>query len=201
LEQNKVDHANPNELKQKDNFNVEKHIDSFWCWKTPILMLKRDSSSIMVNKHAYKPLSKTSWTSTMRCSVGRIMQTKQTFSTVPRTRTQMRELDLEEVGCWVRRSELCVREKPVCHLSRLQSLSFIKISSYVCMKLSVEVRNTQVSGYFINVECQWGLEKLMINCTWVLLKFDEDYDPPLYSQAWVLVLTSMSTPKPLYSSI
>ena len=52
------------------------------------------------------------------------------------------------------RSELCVREKPVCHLSRLHSLSFIKISCYVCMKLSVEVRTTQVSGYFINVECQ-----------------------------------------------
>jgi hypothetical protein len=66
----------------------------------------------------------------------------------------MRELDLE-VGCWVRRSQLCVREKPVCHLSRLQSLSFIKISCYVCMKLSVEVRTTQVSGYFITVECQW----------------------------------------------
>jgi hypothetical protein len=57
-----------------------------------------DMVSIMVNKHAYKPSPKTSWTSTMRCSVGGIIQTKQTFSTVPRTRTQMRELDLE-VGC------------------------------------------------------------------------------------------------------
>ena len=47
-----------------------------------------------------------------------------------------------------------MREKPVCHLSRLHSLSFIKIICYVCMKLSVEVRTTQVSGYFINVECQ-----------------------------------------------
>ena len=42
--------------------------------------------------------AKTSWTSTMRCSEGGIIQRKQTFSTVPRTRTQMRELDLE-VGC------------------------------------------------------------------------------------------------------
>jgi hypothetical protein len=56
---------------------------------------------------------------------------------------------------WVRRSELCVWEKTVCHLSRLHSLSFIKISCYVYMKLSVEVRTTQVFGYFINVECQW----------------------------------------------
>jgi hypothetical protein len=24
--------------------DVEKHIDSFWCWKTPILMLKRTDS-------------------------------------------------------------------------------------------------------------------------------------------------------------
>jgi hypothetical protein len=68
----------------------------------------------------------------MRCSVGGIIQTKQIFSTVPRTRTQMRKLDLEEVRCWVRRSELCVY-----------------------MKLSVVVRTTQVSGYFVNVECQW----------------------------------------------
>jgi hypothetical protein len=41
---------------------------------------------------------------------------------------------------------LCVREKPVCHLSRLHSLSFIKISCYVCMNLSVEVRTTQVGS-------------------------------------------------------
>ena len=45
-------------------------------------------------------------------------------------------------------------EKPICHLSRLHNLSFIKIRCYVCMKLSVGVRTTQVSGYFINVECQ-----------------------------------------------
>ncbi len=32
------------------------------------------------------------------------------------------------------------------------SLSLIKISSYVCMKLSVEVRTTQVSVYFIIVQ-------------------------------------------------
>jgi hypothetical protein len=57
-------------------------------------------------------------------------------------------------GRGTRRSELCVREKTVCHLSRLHSLSFIKISSYVSMKLGVEVRTTQVSGYFINVESQ-----------------------------------------------
>ncbi len=37
---------------------------------------------------------------------------------------------------------MCVRE-PTCHLSRLHSLSFIKISCYLCMKLSVEVRTTQ----------------------------------------------------------
>ena len=30
----------------------------------------------------------------------------------------------------------------------------IKISSYACMKLSVEVRTTQVSGYPFNFECQ-----------------------------------------------
>ncbi len=35
-----------------------------------------------------------------------------------------------------------MRVKPVCHLSRLHSLSFIKISCYVCMKLSVKVRTT-----------------------------------------------------------
>jgi hypothetical protein len=41
--------------------------------------------------------SKMSWTSTMRCSVSRIEETEQTFSTDPRmfrTRTQMGELDL-----------------------------------------------------------------------------------------------------------
>ncbi len=58
-----------------------------------------DMVSIMVNKHTYKPSLKTSWTSTMRCSVGRIIHTKQTVSTVPRTRTEMCELDLKEVGC------------------------------------------------------------------------------------------------------
>ena len=84
-----------------------------------------DMVSIMVNKHVYKSSFKNVRTSTMRCSVGRIMQTKQTFSTVPRTRTQMRELDLE-----------------------------VGFSCYASMKLSVEVRTTQVSGYFINVECQ-----------------------------------------------
>jgi hypothetical protein len=60
---------------------------------------------------------------------------------------------INECRC-VRRSELCVRGKLVCHLSRLHSLSFIKISCYVCMKLSVEKRTTQVSGYFVNIECQ-----------------------------------------------
>ncbi len=50
-----------------------------------------------------------------------------------------------KVGCCVRRSELCVRKKSVYHLSRLHSLSFINISCYVYMKLSVEVRTTQVS--------------------------------------------------------
>jgi len=35
-----------------------------------------------------------------------------------------------------------------CHLLRLQSLSFIKMSCYVCMNLSVRVRTTQVSRYF-----------------------------------------------------
>ncbi len=52
------------------------------------------------------------------------------------------------------------------------------------MKLSVEVRTTQVSGYFINVECQWGLEK------YIVLKFNLSFMstiPPLYSQSWVLV--------------
>jgi hypothetical protein len=86
--------------------------------------------TIMLNKHTYKPSLKDimdKYYVTMRCSVGGIIQTKQTFSSVPRTRTQRRELDLKEDGCWVR-SELCVREKPVCHLSRLHSLSFIKIS-------------------------------------------------------------------------
>ncbi len=38
------------------------------------------------------------------------------------------EIDWGEVGGWMRRSELCVREKPVCHFLRLHSLSFIKIS-------------------------------------------------------------------------
>ena len=33
-----------------------------------------------------------------------------------------------QVGDWVRRSELCVQEKRVCHLLRLHSLSFIEIS-------------------------------------------------------------------------
>ncbi len=47
-----------------------------------------------------------------------------------------------------------MREKPVCHLLRLHSLSIIKISYYVCMNLSVQVRTTQVSMYFINVEGQ-----------------------------------------------
>jgi hypothetical protein len=53
------------------------------------------------------------------------------------------------------------------------------------MKLSVEVRTTQVSGYFINVKCQWGLEKKIEGL--VLLKFDEYYAP--------VVLTIISTPK------
>jgi hypothetical protein len=78
------------------------------------------------------PLAKISWTNIMRCSVARIKETKQTFSTVPRmlrTRTQMGQLDLEEVVCWVRRSELRAREKPVCHSLRLHSLSFIESSS------------------------------------------------------------------------
>jgi hypothetical protein len=42
-----------------------------------------------------------SWTSNMRCSVTRVEDTSQTFSTVPRmlrTRTQMGDLDFE-VGC------------------------------------------------------------------------------------------------------
>jgi hypothetical protein len=46
-----------------------------------------------------------------------------------RTRTRdMGELDLGEVGGWVRRSEVCVRERNQSHLLRLHSLSFIKIS-------------------------------------------------------------------------
>ena len=60
-----------------------------------------DSTSTLTDSNFphIPPILITSWTSTMRCSVGRIIQTKQTFSTVPTTRTQMRELDLEEVGC------------------------------------------------------------------------------------------------------
>jgi hypothetical protein len=55
---------------------------------------------------------------------------------------------------------LCVWERnQSCYWSRLYSLSLIKISFYVCIKLSVEVRTTPMSGYFITVECQWGLEK------------------------------------------
>jgi hypothetical protein len=83
------------------------------------------SSSTSTRK---SPPSKISWTSTMRCSVTRIEETKQTISTDPRmfrTRTQMGELDL----CWVSRSELSVRENPVFHSLRLYSLSFIE-SSY-----------------------------------------------------------------------
>ncbi len=97
---------------------------NYWTLVSDDLIILRDKS-----------YSKTSWTSTMRCFVGRIMKKKHTFSTVPRflrTRTQIRELDLEEVGCWLKRSELCVREKTVCHFSWLHSLSFIKISCYAC---------------------------------------------------------------------
>jgi hypothetical protein len=41
-----------------------------------------DMVSIMINKHA-NPLSKISWTSTMRCSLARIEETKQTFFNSP----------------------------------------------------------------------------------------------------------------------
>jgi hypothetical protein len=58
----------------------------------------------------------------MRCSVGGIIQTKQTFSTVPRTRTQMRELDLGASPSWV----LSEEESVVCESET--SLSFIKIT-------------------------------------------------------------------------
>ena len=52
-----------------------------------------DMVSIMVNKLESNPLSKISWTSTIRCSVTRTRLTKKTFSTVPtspttRTRTR-----------------------------------------------------------------------------------------------------------------
>ncbi len=58
-----------------------------------------DMVSIMVNKHTYKTSLKDIMDKYYEMFRGRIIQTKQTFSTVPRTRTQMCELDLKEVGC------------------------------------------------------------------------------------------------------
>jgi hypothetical protein len=57
-----------------------------------------DMVSIMVNKHTYESYIKDIMDKYCEMFRGGIMQTKQTLSTVPRTRTQMRELDLE-VGC------------------------------------------------------------------------------------------------------
>ena len=81
-----------------------------------------DMVSIMVNQITYKPSVKDIIDKYYEMFRGKNRGNKQTFSTVPRmlrTRTQTGELDLEEVGCWVVRSELSERET---------SLSFVKIA-------------------------------------------------------------------------
>ena len=74
----------------------------FFVFKQTVSHLTVETIVEQVLRTSTNPLSKISWTSTIRCSVTRIDQTKKTFSTVPRmlrTWTQMGELDLEEVGC------------------------------------------------------------------------------------------------------
>ena len=116
------------------------------------------------------PLSNISWTSTMRCSVVTTQQTKKTFSTVPtvpttrtRTRTQMDELDWGEVGGWMWRSELCVREKPVCGgvscvWERNQSKS---LYSTQVLKLSLESWETLYATIFTNMFQEPGIWNLI----------------------------------------
>ena len=58
-----------------------------------------DMVSIMVNRHTYKPSPKDIMDKYYEMFSGKNHPNKTDFSTVPRTRTQMRELDLEEVGC------------------------------------------------------------------------------------------------------
>ncbi len=123
-----------------------------------------------------------SFTSTMRCSVARTQQTKKTLvptvpSTRTRTRTQMGELDWGEVGGSVRRSELFVGEKPVCHLLRLHSLS-----RYL---LRIVARYARIWV------CKWGPHKFLgilsilrvsegkIKHTWVFTQDHEYYVPIL----------------------
>ena len=95
----------------------------------------------------------------------------------------MGELNLKEIGCWVRRSELSVREKPVCHSFRLHSLSFIEIRTKVCMNLSVQVKRTQT--------CVGILSMLSVSEVWknkLYLSFTQinEYYVPVLELSWVL---------------
>ena len=146
----------------------------FWCSKPQLSQVLETSDRVQLVTLGQRYHGQVLWDVPWQ----ELRKQKRLFQQVPtdpttrtRTRTQMDELDRGEVGGWMRRSELCVREKTVSHLLRLVARhAWIWVWKWGAKHF---VR------YFINVEGQWGLEKQIV------LKFYSQVHWILCPRSWV----------------